>query len=175
LSEIKNIKKTESVYLDYVYNYRNRTIGVRIIKNTNDLEKTWEDTQFELSGKYQYEGVNEHVWDYYLVFCCNFSEDDLDKKLRFKIESDRFCCRKYFLFGVSEQTFSKQHLVDHLFPLINSSKPIQIITAETIIDKLGDELKTLVPSSFFTEELDDFAVESLLKTLINRGEQANEE
>ena len=175
MREIKDVKKTEAEYLDYVYNYRNRSIGVRLINDTDDLEKTWEDTQFELSAKYQYEGVNEHVWDYYLVFCCNFNEDDLDKRLRFKIESDRFCCRKYFLFGVSKRTFSKQKLVDHLFPLINSSKPIQIIKAETIIDNLGDELKALVPPSFFTEEIDNLAAESLLETLITKGGQSNEE
>ncbi len=174
MSEIKDVRKTESEYLDYVYNYRNRSIGVRLIKNSDDLEKSWEDTQFELSAKYQYEGVNEHVWDYYLVFCCNFNEDDLDKRLRFKIESDRFCCRKYFLFGVSKRTFSKQKLVDHLFPLINSSKPIQIIKVETIIGNLGDELKALVPASFFTEEIDNLAVESLLETLITKSEQSNE-
>jgi len=170
LSEIIDVKKKESVYLDYVYNYRNRSIGVRFINNTEDLEKTWEETQFELSTKYQYEGINEHVWDYYLVFCCNFSEDDLSKRMRFKIESDRFCCRKYFLFGVSIQTFSKKHLLDHLFPLINSSKPIQIIKAETIIDSLDDNLKGIVPPSFFTQEIDNLSVESLLETLITKRE-----
>ena len=170
MNEIKDVRKRGSEYLDHVYNYRNRSIGVRLINNTDELDKTWEDTQFELSSKYQYEGVNEHVWDYYLVFCCNFNEDDLDKRLRFKIESDRFCCRKYFLFGVSKSTFTKQKLVAHLFPLINSSKPIHIIKAEIIIDNLGGELKSLVPPSFFTEEIDNSAVESLMETLITKGE-----
>lgn len=171
MNEIKDVKKTESVYLDYMYNYRNRSIGGRFINTIDDLEKTWEDAQFELSAKYQYEGINEHVWDYYLVFCCNFAEDDLDKRLRFKIESDRFCCRKYFLFGFSKRTFSKQKLIDRLFPLINPSKPIQLIKAEAIIDNLGDDLKTLVPPSFFTEEIYDSDVEPLIETLIAKGGQ----
>ena len=175
MSEIKDVKKTESVYLDYVYNYRNRSIGVRFINTIDDLEKTWEDAQFELSAKYQYEGINEHIWDYYLVFCCNFADDDLDKRLRFKIESDRFCCRKYFLFGFSKPTFSKQKLIDRLFPLIKFSNPIQIIKAETIIDNLGDDLKTLVPPSFFTEEIDDSDIEPLLETLIAKEGQSNGE
>ena len=169
MSEIKDVKKPESVYLDFVFNYMNRSIGVRLINSIDDLEKTWEDAQFELSTKYQYEGINEHIWDYYLVFCCNFNEDDLDKRVRFKIESDRFCCRKYFLFGFSKSTFSKQSLINMLFPSIKSSKTIQIIKAETIIEDLGDDLKTLVPPSFFTEEIDDSAIESLLETLIAKG------
>lgn len=173
MSEIKDVIKPESEYLDYMYNYMNRSIGVRFINTIDDLEKTWEDTQFELSAKYQYEGINEHVWDYYLVFCCNFDEDVLDKRLRFKIESDRFCCRKYFMFVISKHTFSKQKLIDRLFPLINSSKPIQIIKAETIIDNLGDDLKTIVPPSFFTEVIDDSAIEPLLEALIAKGGQTD--
>ena len=147
----------------------NRSIGVRFINTIDDLERTWKDAQFELSAKYQYESINERIWDYYLVFCSNFYEDDLDKRLRFKIESDRFCCRKYFLFESSKRTFTKQKLVDRLFPLIDFSKPIQLIKAETIIDNLGDDLKTLVPPSFFTEEIDDSAVEPLIETLIAKG------
>jgi len=76
LSKIKDVKKAESQYLDGVYNYMNRSIGVRFINTIDNLESTWEDAQFELSAKYQYEGINEHIWDYYLVFCCNFNEDD---------------------------------------------------------------------------------------------------
>ena len=140
----------------------------QFIKNSDDLEETWEKSQFELSTKYQYEGTNEHIWDYYLVFCCNFNENDIDERLRFKIEGDRFCCRKYFLFEQSKKLFSKQQLIDQLFPLINSSKPIQIIKTETIINNLSDELKTLVPPSFFTEEIEDSAINTLLETLITK-------
>lgn len=171
MSKIKDVKKAESQYLDGVYNYMNRSIGVRFINTIDNLESTWEDAQFELSAKYQYEGINEHIWDYYLVFCCNFNEDDLDKRLRFKIESDRYCCRKYFLFEVSKRTFSEKKLIDRLFPLIKSSKPIQIIKAETIIDNLGEDIKTIVPPSFFTEGIDDSAVEPLIEALIAKGGQ----
>ena len=169
LNEVRDVKKPESVYLEHVYNYMNRSIGVRFINTNDDLEKTWEEAQFELSTKYQYEGTNEYIWDYYLVFCCNFNEDDLDKRLRFKIEGDRFCCRKYFLFGLTKKSFSKQKLIDQLFPSINSSKPIQIIKTETIIENLSDDLKTLVPPSFFTEEIDDSAANTLLEALITKG------
>jgi len=61
LSEITDVKKRESVYLDDVYDYMNRSIGVRFINTISDLEKTWEEAQFELSAKYQYEGINEHI------------------------------------------------------------------------------------------------------------------
>lgn len=173
LSNIKDITKPESVYLKYVYNYMNRSIGVRFINTNDELEKTWEEAQFELSSKYQYEGINEHIWDYYLVFCCNFNEDDLDNKLRFKIESDRFCCRKYFLFGFPEKSFSKEKLIGRLFPSINSSKPIQLIRTETIIEKLGDELKSLVPPSFFTEEIDESEIAPFVESLITKGNLQN--
>lgn len=152
----------------------NRTIAVRFVQSPEELEKVWEDAQFELSSKYQYEGVSPHVWDYYLVFCCNFGEDDIDKRIRFKIESDRFCCRKYFVFGSTKKNFDTSQLIERLFPVIKATKQIQIIKAETIMDRLGDEFAGLVPTSFFTEELEETSIEPLIESLIARRNSSNE-
>ena len=152
----------------------NRTIGVRFITTIDELRNSWENSQFELSAKYQYEGVIKHVWDYYLVFCCDFNEDDIKKRLRFKIESDRFCCRKYFLFGLSNQQFSTDKLISRLFPLIKSTKEIQIVKPETIIQHFDKDLRSLVTPSFFTQQFSEEEVELLIETMISQEALKNE-
>lgn len=168
MSDIFEITKETSKFLKHVFNYMNRSIGVCFVSNTQEIEELWEAAQYELSASYQYEGVNEHVWDYYLVYCCDFNEEDLDERIRFKVESDRFCCRKFFVFDLAERNFSKEKLIEKLFPVIKSSKPIQILSAKVILDNFGDELKELVPESFFTEELDEANAKSLLDELISK-------
>jgi hypothetical protein len=116
--DINEVTKSEKRYLNHVFDYMERSIAVRFINNFSELETNWENAQYELSAQYQYEGINEHVWDYYLVFWCSFDEESLDNKLRFKIESDRFCCRKYFIFSSNMSAFSKKELIQKLFPLV---------------------------------------------------------
>ena len=152
----------------------NRTIGVHFITTVDELEKNWEDSQFELSSKYQYEGINKYIWDYYLVFCCNFNEEDLDKRLRFKIERDRFCCRKYFLFTFPQKNFSKHELISRIFPLINCAKEIQVIKPETIIANLDKKLQYMVYPDFFTEELPENEIKTLIETMISERKLKNE-
>lgn len=174
MSEIIEVTKETPKLLGHVFNYMNRSIGVCFVSNTKEIEDLWEDAQYELSANYQYESVNEHVWDYYLVYCCDFNEEDLDKRLRFKVESDRFCCRKFFLFDLPERKFTKEKLIERLFPVIKSSNPIQILSAKVVIDNFSDDLKQLVPETFFTEELNEENAESLLGELISRARGSND-
>lgn len=174
LNEFKNVKKDKSKYLNEVYIYLNRTIAIRFISNSDELEKNWDEAQLELSSIYQYEGVSPHIWDYYLVFCCQFSDDDLDKRLRFKIESDRFCCRKFFVFGIDPKTFKIDSLVNTLFPVIRPTRQIQLIKPEVVLEKLGSEFNDLVPESFFTEELNENDLEPLIEKIIAKGVSSNE-
>lgn len=152
----------------------NRSIGVCFISNTQDIEDVWKSAQYELSANYQYEGTNEYVWDYYLVYCCDFSEEDLDKQIRFKVESDRFCCRKFFVFEISERMFTSEKIVEKLFPVIKSSKPIHILSAKKILDSFSDEMKQIVPESFFTEDLNEENAELLLNQLISKVGMSND-
>jgi hypothetical protein len=165
---INEVTKAKKQYLNHVFDYMERSIAVRFINNVSELATNWENAQYELSAQYQYEGINEHVWDYYLVFWCSFDEESLDNKLRFKIESDRFCCRKYFIFSSNMSTFSKKELIQKLFPLVEVTNPIKIITATSIIEKLEKEAQAIVTPSFFTKEMSDLEATTLLNSFLLR-------
>ena len=98
---IQQVTKEGLKYLKNVFEYRSRTVAILFVKNTDELLATWENGQFELSAKYQYQGENAKIWDYYLAICCDFDEASLANEVRFQIENDRFCCRKIFIFNCS--------------------------------------------------------------------------
>lgn len=168
---IKSIKKTELKHLNDVFTYRNRTVALKFIVAVTELNKHWEKYQLELAVAYQYESQDQNIWDYYLVFLCAFDEKSIDPELKFKIESDRFCCRKIFIFGQEQKNYKNPELVCHvLFPEIEKTKDIQVIQPQSLIKKLKSNLKNHIGQEFFTKELDEKAVEVILKKLIKKGE-----
>lgn len=160
----KEITKEGLKYLNKVIEYRNRTIAVRFILNTDELENTWEEAQFELGSKYQYQGENERIWDYYLALCCNFDEASLSNEVRFRIESDRFCCRKIFIFNQSESKFSIDLLISGLFPKIESSGKISLLKPDDFIPSL--KVSPQITKDFFTRPWNDKEIAKLAQILI---------
>lgn len=166
---IKTIKKEKSKYLNDVFTFKNRTIAIRFIVTTEELEKQWEEFQFELANFYQYDGTSKFVWDYYLVFLCAFDDGSLDSKLRFKIENDRFCCRKMFLFDFPEKKYSPEKVALNLFPEIETTKSIQIIKPETLIQKIDPNLTNFFDERFFIHELSESEIEETIISLATTG------
>ena len=161
---IQEITKDELKYLNSVFEYRSRTIAVLFIQNIQDLETNWEDAQFELSSKYQYQGENEQIWDYYLAICCNFDEGSLPDTLRFRIENDRFCCRKVFIFNQSPKKFQPLTIIETLFPKIHSPQRIEILEPAKFIPSL--EASPAITKDFFIRSFEDKEIENLATVLI---------
>ena len=162
--EIQESTKDGLRYLKGVFEYRSRTIAVLFVQNTQDLEANWEEAQFELSSKYQYQGDNERIWDYYLAICCNFDEGSFSDTLRFRIENDRFCCRKVFIFNQSINNFLSKNIIDILFPKIHSPKKIEILEPSKFIPTL--EASLVITKDFFIRSLEDKEIENLATLLI---------
>jgi hypothetical protein len=151
-------------YLTMVLEYRNRTVAVIFVKNSEQLEKSWEEAQFELGTRYQYPDDNERIWDYYLAICCAFDESSLLNELRFKIENDRFCCRKVFIFNSNPKKSSSASIIGQLFPQIQGQQKIEILEPSKFIPSLNTS--KLITKEFFTRTLDDDEIDNLAKSLI---------
>ncbi len=165
---IKSIKKSEAKHLSDVFTYKNRTVAIRYYVAVTEVENDWTKAQLELASEYQYEKVDGNIWDYYLVFLCAFDQNSIDSELRFKIESDRFCCRKMFLFGVSQKTTAVNELVcKNLFPEIEKSKPIQVIQPADLFKKIKSKMKVVVGEEFFTREMSESQIESIVTKLLD--------
>lgn len=166
---IKDVAKSGLKYLDKVFEYRSRTVGVTFISNTEDLNAKWEEAQFELGTQYQYQGENERIWDYYLALCCNFDENSLSGKLRFRIENDRFCCRKVFIFRQAVSKFSPEALMESLFPKIHVLKKISFLTPDEIMGSM--DVSPKITKDFYTRPLQENELEALAKLLIMESSQ----
>lgn len=151
-------------YIKNVFEYRSRTIAVLFVQNIQEIEANWEEAQFELSSKYQYQGENERIWDYYLAICCNFDEASLPDTLRFRIENDRFCCRKVFIFNQSPKRLQPLTIIEILFPKIHSPKKIEILEPTKFIPSL--EASPAITKDFFIRSLEDREIEDLATLLI---------
>ena len=161
---IKEITKQELNKLDKVVTYKNRTIGFLFVANETELLEKWKEAQFELGSAYQYQGDNKHIWDYYLAICCNFDEDTLGAEVRFQIESDRFCCRKTFLFKQSKKNFSEKDAIETIFPTIKTPGKITLLKPDDLISKMGTDL--LKDQDFYTRVWDIKELDRLADTLI---------
>lgn len=161
---IQQVTKDGLRYLKNVFEYRSRTVAILFVKNTDELLATWENGQFELSAKYQYQGENAKIWDYYLAICCDFDEASLANDVRFQIENDRFCCRKIFIFNCTLKNFSEERIVQKLFPKIHSPERIEILEPAKFIPSLGASAS--VTKDFFVRQLEDNEIENLASILI---------
>lgn len=166
---IKEITKEDLSNLDRVVTYKNRTIGFLFVVNEVELIEKWEEAQFELGSKYQYQGDNKHIWDYYLAICCDFDEDNLGTEVRFKIESDRFCCRKTFLFNKNKDKFSIESAIETIFPTIISPKKITLLEPSELIKRMKTDL--LKDDGFYTRVWDEEEIALLADTLISEASE----
>lgn len=166
---IIEIKKEATKHLDDVFIFMDRTVAVRFFSSTKDIEASWEDSQFELGFRYQYEAVSENIWDYYLILACDFDEASLEAKIRFSIENDRFCCRKHFAFNTSKKNYSREKLISKLFPNIIPTSTIKMLQPSSIISDLEGDIKDLVPTTFYVEDFSEEQILGLADKLINEG------
>lgn len=164
---IHQVTKDDLKYLNNVFEYRSRTVAILFIKNTDELLANWEDAQFELSARYQYQGENAKIWDYYLAICCDFDEGSLANEQRFQIENDRFCCRKIFIFNCTINNFTKENIIQELFPKIHSPGKIEILEPVKFIPSLGASAS--ITKDFFVRQLDDIEIENLASLLITES------
>lgn len=163
----EDVTKKDLKYLSRVLEYRSRTVAVIFVQNVPDLEAKWEEAQIELSAKYLALADNSRIWDYYLAICCDFDEASLDNTMRFKIENDRFCCRKVFVFNSNPKKFGAPAVLQDLFPKIQSPKKIEILEPSTFIPQL--EASSLITKDFFIRALEDDEVSTLADALIAQG------
>lgn len=162
-----DVTKKDLKYISKVLEYRSRTVAVVFVQNMPDLETKWEESQIELSAKYQALADNSRIWDYYLAICCDFDEGSLDNTMRFKIENDRFCCRKVFVFNSNPRKFEASEILEDLFPKIQSPKKIEILEPSTFIPQL--KASSLITKDFFIRSLEDDEVLKLADALIAQG------
>ena len=168
-----SIKKENTEHLDDVFEINNRTIAIKYITNGEDLAENWHSCQVELSSKYQYEAINKYVWDYYLIFVCNFDENSLDHSLRYKIENDKFCSRKKFIFDSNKKNFDTSKIEESVFPMYKIGKRMEILKTDTIWEKMKFELKESIDSTFLKDVYSSEQLSSLLEKII-KNEKAGD-
>ena len=153
-------------FLHKVWRYKKRTIATCIIKNSTHLKEIWEEAQLELCTEYQYSGNEDNVWDYYLVFCCEFGVGNLDARDRLTIENDKFCCRKFFVFDVPAAECDTKKLITTLFPQIQIKSTIEILKPEKLIAEIDE--KELLDPDFFIKPKSEDEINQIVSDLLEK-------
>lgn len=162
---VKDVTKKETKYLN-VYEFKDRTIAIYRAENIEQLLSEWEKAQLELASNYQYEDESSKIWDYYLVLICNFKDEESDLSWKFKIESDRFCCRKIVIFEHEKHKLSIEKIVTRIFPDINLSSNIELLSLEEFNKQLVLKEASSFEINFLTSEFNEEEINSYIEMYI---------
>ena len=91
--------KLEEDYVDEVIYNSDNIICFKSFNKEDDFIEEWQDIQASVAGNIQANleelGLKESLaWNIYIIFTINF---ELEKYLKNKVESNKFCCKKYVI------------------------------------------------------------------------------
>jgi hypothetical protein len=121
-----------------------------ICKDNDELKDYWEDITDNIAVNFQVDLENEiERWNIYLIFLL---ENEVPKEIKYKVEQDKYCCRKLVEDSLKTSSFSeefiKQLIQDKIFSvrqinsdrlLASADRSIEMIikaTNTTILDAL---------------------------------------
>jgi len=91
--------KLEEDYVDEVIYNSDNIICFKSFNKKDDFVEEWQNIQASVAGNIQANleelGLKESLaWNIYIIFVINFK---LEKYLKNKVESNKFCCKKYVI------------------------------------------------------------------------------
>lgn len=163
---VKDITKKELRVLNKVIFYRKRTLGFLFLSSPKELEEKWREAQIELGSEYQYSGKDDNIWDYYLILICAFDVDNLESTVRFEIENDKFCCRKYIIYNMTEEKWKAEEIVKSIFPQLKVDSRIEMLKPENFVSEINKKIGIDLPLDFFIKNKKENEIRHLLSELL---------